>query len=179
MPRINILVEGADDVRFFERALVPVLRTRYRKVRLIPYASLKRVAVNRILAGLMRLGEDYLIVADIDAEPSVGAKKQTIRQRFAEADLSAIAIVVMEIESWYVAGAEAAFLQGCGLQVPPSTDDLTKERFNELIPERYRTRVEFMIALLDRYSVEVGAERNRSLRFFLKHYGPEALIRNK
>ena len=153
MAGLNVLVEGSDDVRFFERVLVPILKERYGSVRLVPYACLRRTAVDRLLRSFARLGEAYVIVADIDTEPS------------------AIAVVVMEIESWYLAGADNRFLARAGLVPPPSTDDLTKEAFNALIPRGYVSRIEFMLDLLDGYSVERGAARNRSLAFFLRRFG--------
>ncbi|NLX50084.1 MAG: DUF4276 family protein [Methanospirillum sp.] len=170
MKRLNVLVEGADDVRFFERVLVPFLAERYGVVRLVPYACLRRVAVDRLIRGFTRLGESYVIVADIDAEPSVMAKKRMILARFTEVRQTRIVVVIMEIESWYLAGADDGFLAGCGIGVPASTDDMTKEDFNSLIPRRYVSRVGFMLDLLDKYSLERGAERNRSLAYFIRRH---------
>jgi hypothetical protein len=171
MPRLNVLVEGSDDVRFFERVLVPVLHERWGSVRLVPYACLRRTAVDRLLRSFARLGEAYVIVADIDTEPSVRAKKRAIIARFTGADPSAVAVVVMEIESWYLAGADDGFLARAGLPPLSSTDEVTKEAFNALIPRRYLSRVGFMLDLLDGYSLERGGERNRSLAFFLRRFG--------
>jgi hypothetical protein len=171
MPRLNVLVEGSDDVRFFERVLVPALNERWGAVRLVPYACLRRTAVDRLLRSFARLGEAYVIVADIDTEPSVRAKKRALLARFADADPSAIAVVIMEIESWYLAGADDGFLARAGLSGLSSTDDVTKEAFNALIPRRYLSRVGFMLDLLDNYSLERGERRNRSLAFFLRRFG--------
>ncbi len=171
MPRLNVLVEGSDDVRFFERVLVPVLAKRYGSVRLVPYACLRHTAVDRLLRSFARLGEPYVIVADIDTEPSVRAKKRVVLGRFEEAESSAIAVVVMEIESWYLAGADDAILAGAGLSPLSSTDGITKEAFNAMIPRRYLSRVGFMLDLLEGYSLERGAGRNRSLAFFLHRFG--------
>ena len=179
MPRLNIFVEGSDDVRFFERTLTPALGARYDEVRLIPYASLRRIVVDRLIRGIERLGDEYVIVADIDAEPSVRAKKGVILRRFDRAEPGAIAVVVMEIESWYVAGADDGFLRECGLSPPGSTDLLTKEEFNALVPRRYISRVEFMLDLLESFSLERGGDRNRSLEFFLRRYAPEAATIHK
>ena len=170
MPRLNVLVEGSDDIRFFERVLVPLLKERYGAVRLVPYACLRRTAVDRLLRGFARLGEAYVIVADIDAEPSVRAKKRVVLNRFEEAEPAAIAVVVMEIESWYLAGADDGFLAASGLAPLSSTEDVTKEEFNALIPRGYISRVGFMLDLLDGYSLKRGAERNRSLAFFLSRF---------
>lgn len=170
MARLNILVEGSDDVRFFERVLIERLKNRYDDVRLVPYACLRRTAVDRLLRGFARLGEAYVIVADIDNEPSVRAKKRVILNRYEEAQPGAIAVVIMEIESWYLAGADNGFLSGFGIASFSSTEDLTKEGFNALIPRRYVSRVGFMLDLLDGYSLERGAERNRSLAFFLARF---------
>ncbi len=179
MVRMNIFVEGSDDLRFFERTLVPVLRNRYDEVRLIPYASLRRVVVDRLIRGIERMGGEYVIVADIDAEPSVRSKKNYILRRFEQAEPRAIAVVVMEIESWYVAGADDGFLLGCGVTPFGATDRLTKEEFDLLIPRRYISRVEFMLDLLEHYSLDRGVERNRSLGYFLHRYAPEAVTSHK
>ncbi|KAF5073226.1 hypothetical protein DSECCO2_193480 [anaerobic digester metagenome] len=179
MSRINIFVEGSDDVRFFQHTLVPVLRTHYDEIRLIPYASLRRVVVDRLIRGIERMGGEYVIVADIDAEPSVRSKKGVILRRYQRAEPGAIAVVVMEIESWYVAGADDDFLLGCGVTPFGATDRLTKEEFNTLIPRRYISRVEFMLDLLEQYSLDRGADRNQSLGFFLHRYAPEAVTIHK
>ncbi len=173
MARLNVLVEGSDDVRFFEHALVPRLSERWGEVRLIPYACLRRTAVDRLLLGFARLGEPYVIVADIDNEPSIRAKKRVILGRFEEADPATIAVVVIEIESWYLAGADDGFLKQEGLPTYSSTEEITKEAFNSLIPRRYLSRVGFMLDLLDGYSLERGAGRNRSLAFFLRRYAAD------
>ena len=170
MPRLNVLVEGADDVRFFEQVLVDRLEDRYDAVRLVPYACLRRTTVDRLLRTFSRLGEPYVIVADIDNEPSVRAKKRVVLNRFEEAEPAAIAVVIMEIESWYLAGADDGFLGSCGLLPLASTDNLTKEEFNALIPRRYISRIGFMLDLLADYSLERGAARNRSLGFFLSRF---------
>ena len=170
MPRLNVLIEGPDDVRFFERVLVERLKNRYDAVRLVPYACLRRTAVDRLLRGFARLGEAYVIVADIDNEPSVRAKKRVILNRYEEAAPAAIAVVIMEIESWYLAGADDGFLGEFGIASFSSTEELTKEGFTSLIPRRYVSRVGFMLDLLDGYSLERGAERNRSLAFFLAQF---------
>ena len=102
--RLFILVEGEDDVRFFGRIIKPLLITHYDTVEIIPYASIKRTKVDNFLKSIRLMNNDYIFVADIDAEQSVRAKKQVLYSHFSHIDGGSIIVVIKEIESWYYAG---------------------------------------------------------------------------
>jgi hypothetical protein len=57
-----------------------------------------------------------------------------------------------------------------GVPVLLSTDELTKENFNELIPALFDSRIDFMFEILKSFSPVTAAERNRSFKFFLTRY---------
>ncbi|MGB9878320.1 MAG: hypothetical protein ACPLPS_11195, partial [bacterium] len=63
-----------------------------------------------------------------------------------------ILIVVKEIESWYLAGLCDSNRKKLRIKHSPTTDDLTKEKFNALIPKKFVSRRSFMQALLDTFS---------------------------
>lgn len=170
MGRLFILVEGADDVRFFDRIIKPLLEPRYASVELIAFASLRRGMVSRFLRSLEKLDHDYILATDIDTEPSVKAKKQVIIERFPNLNPKKVIIVIKEIEGWYLAGIDGDMQQAFGLAPFHSTDNLTKEVFNSLIPGQFTSRIEFMVALLESFSISSAIAQNRSFGFFTRAY---------
>ncbi|OPX64916.1 MULTISPECIES: hypothetical protein [unclassified Methanoregula] len=168
--RLYILVEGEDDVRFFGRVMKPLFTSRYDSVELLPYASIKRVKVNNFLKSLSQMKTDYIFVADIDTERSVRDKKQILYHWYSNISGSNIVIVIMEIESWYYAGLPDDSLQRFGLPLMPSTDEMTKEDFNALIPPAFDSRIDFMFEILKSFSPSAAARHNRSFKYFFDHY---------
>jgi hypothetical protein len=168
--RLYILVEGEDDVRFFGRIMKPLFVSRYDSVEILPYACTKRVKVNSFLKGMAQMHNDYIFVADIDTERSVRDKKQILYSWYPDLSGAYIVVVIMEIESWYYAGLPEEALQRFGLPSLPSTDELTKEGFNALIPPSFDSRIDFMFEILKSFSPSTAARHNRSFRFFFDRY---------
>ena len=173
--RLFIMVEGQDDVRFFGRIIKPLLAPRYDSVEIIPYACTKRDKVNRFLQSVSQMKNDYIFVADIDFEKSVRDKKQILYYRFSNIDGKSIVIVIKEIESWYYAGISGDLARELGIADTASTDELTKEDFNRLIPRRFDSRIDFMFEILKSFSIETAARRNNSFDFFVSRYGLQQL----
>jgi hypothetical protein len=168
--RIFILVEGEDDVRFFGRIIKPLLINRYDAVEIIPYASIKRTKVDNFLKSIRLMNNDYIFVADIDAEQSVREKKQVLYSHFSHIDGGSIIVVIKEIESWYYAGLTPDSALSLGVPDLPLTDDLIKEDFNGLIPKKYDSRIDFMFEILKYFSIDTARKKNHSFRFFLERY---------
>jgi len=168
--RLYILVEGEDDVRFFGRVMKPVFAPRYDSVEIFPYASIKRIKVNNFLKSIALMHNDYIFVADIDTERSVRDKKQILFYWFSNIDGGNIVIVIREIESWYYAGLPDPVLQKLGLPLLASTDELTKEGFNDLIPQSFDSRIDFLFEILKSFSLTTAARHNSSFRFFSGKY---------
>jgi hypothetical protein len=168
--RLFILVEGGDDVRFFGRIVKPCFISEYDSVEIIPYACIKREKVNNFLKSVALMHNDYIFVSDIDFEHSVRDKKQILYHRFSQINGSSIVIVIREIESWYLAGLPSDAAAHMGITPYNSTDDLTKEDFNSMIPRRFDSRIDFMFEILKYFSPERAAEKNRSFHFFIHRY---------
>ncbi|MEN6443336.1 MAG: hypothetical protein WC391_01705 [Methanoregula sp.] len=168
--RLFILVEGGDDVRFFGRIIKPLFVARYDSVDIIPYACIKREKVNKFLKSVHQMHNDYIFVADIDQEHSVRDKKQILYCRFNHIDGGSIVIVIKEIESWYLAGLTGESSGALHIPAPASTDDITKEIFNDLIPGQFDSRIDFMFEILKNFSPGTAATKNRSFRFFIDRY---------
>ena len=168
--RLFILVEGEDDIRFFGRIIKPLLVSRYDSIEIIPYASIRRVKVNNFLKSIRQMKNDYIFVADIDTERSVRDKKQILYYHFNNIDGKSIIIVIREIESWYYAGLSRESALALGVSELASTDSLTKEDFNQLIPGKYNSRIDFMFEILKYFSLESARTKNTSFRFFVDRY---------
>lgn len=168
--RLFILVEGGDDVRFFGRIIKPLLVSRYDSVEIVPYASIKREKINRLLKSIRIMNNDYIFVSDIDTEHSVRDKKQILYHQFSEVDGRSIVVVITEIESWYLAGVPDNTARQLGLPPCTATDTITKEDFNRLIPASFESRIDFMFEILKFFSPADAAAKNRSFSFFVHHY---------
>jgi hypothetical protein len=168
--RLFILVEGEDDVRFFGRVIKPLLVPHYDDIEIIPYASIKRLKVNNFLKSMTQMRNEYVLVADIDTERSVRDKKQLLYHWYPDINGGNIIVVIREIESWYYAGLPDSSLQRFGLPVLATTDELTKEDFNALIPKSFDSRIDFMFEILKTFSPTIAVRRNRSFQFFFERY---------
>ncbi|MDI6720169.1 MAG: hypothetical protein QMD46_11220 [Methanomicrobiales archaeon] len=169
MPSILFFLEGNDDERFFARVIAPPLEDRNCTVRIWKYAREKRKRTIQLLKSVQGAGMAYVFVRDIDDAPSVRAKKEEMVRCFEVLTGEDIAVVVMEIESWYLAGANAAFLSRIGADGIWNTDHITKEQFNQLIP-RPMSRIVFMQEILKHFDVEVAKKRNASFRYFMHRW---------
>jgi hypothetical protein len=168
--RLFILVEGEDDIRFFGRIVKSLLVSRYDSVEIIPYASIRRAKVNNFLKSVRLMKNDYIFVADIDTERSVRDKKQILYYHFNNIEGKSIVVVIKEIESWYYAGLSRESTLVLGVPDLDSTDSLTKEDFNRLIPRRYDSRIDFMFETLKYFSLDSARMKNTSFRFFVDRY---------
>jgi hypothetical protein len=168
--RLFIFVEGNDDQRFFAKVIRPVLASRYASVEIVMYACMKREKTCRFIRSVLSMGHDFIMVADIDQEPDVWAKKEVIQHRFCAIERNHIVVIIMEIESWYMAGLDNRTAKSLGARPIRHTDHLTKELFNRRIPRRYHSRIAFMQDILENFSPETAMEKNRSFRYFARLY---------
>jgi hypothetical protein len=148
----------------------PLFVPRYDSVEILPYASIKRVKVSSFVKSIGQMKNDYILVADIDQEQSVRDKKQLLYHWYPDVSGSNIVVVIMEIESWYYAGLTDEALQKFGLPSLSSTDGLTKEGFNNLIPRSFDSRIDFMFEILKSFSPATAARHNTSFKFFFERY---------
>jgi hypothetical protein len=168
--RLFIFVEGGDDQRFFSRIVVPFLESRYASVEIITYACMKSVKVCRFITSITAMDHEFILCGDIDQERNVKAKKAVLRSRFCGLSDDRIVVIIQEIESWYLAGLDEVSQKRLALQPYRSTNHITKELFNRLIPRFYTSRIAFMAEILDHFSIEIARERNRSFNYFSAHF---------
>jgi hypothetical protein len=168
--RLFLFVEGNDDERFFSRIIVPLFKERYASVEIISYASMKSEKVCHFVRSIIDMGHDFLLFADIDEERTVREKKALVKGRFCTLTDDRIVIIIKEIESWYLAGLDEKTQKRLGIGPYRTTDHITKEIFNKMIPRSYNSRISFMIEVLSFYSTLEAQGRNRSISYFLTHF---------
>ena len=170
--RLFILVEGDDDERFIQRVVGPALAARYDSVEVWKYQNRKKEKTRAFLRSLACMRAHYFYLADINRSPCVTGRKSKLRKALRKSiDPGKAIIVIKEIESWYPAGLNDERMRSLLGKVVPTTDDLTKEQFNALIPRRFDSRVDFMMEVLKSFSPKVAARRNRSFPYFREKVG--------
>ena len=168
--RLFVFIEGDDDERLLGAVVKPRLERQYDSVTLWQYAGQKSEKVRAFLRSVKGMKADYLFLADINSHPCVTARRQSLGARFPELDAEKTVVVVMEIESWYMAGVEDKACERLGIRPMRNTDTLTKEGFNSLMPKRFESRVDFMVELLKFFSIKAAKGKNRSFRHFIERH---------
>ncbi|RMH82793.1 MAG: hypothetical protein D6681_17110 [Calditrichaeota bacterium] len=170
---LYILVEGPDDTRFFQRILIPqFLKQGYSYVKTVEYSSWNTQKLHNFIFSCHRMSADYIYVADNDGAPCVTFRKNKILARANKVDLSRIAIVVEEIESWYLAGLADERMTEFGFPRLATTDRISKEQFHRYLRDskRFTTRVECMLNILNVFSTEIARKRNTSFDYFMNKF---------
>ncbi len=170
---MTILIEGDDDVRFFnsilkeffERLYIIIL-FKYQQIKLEKRCDLIKTCQNR--------NQDYLYFRDIDNSPCVTKRKDEIEgefNRFNEnIDKNKIIIVIKIMEGWYLAGLTEAGKKKLRIKKDfSSTNAMKKSDFNELIPKGM-TRTEFLIEILENYDIRLARTKNASFHYFFTKF---------
>lgn len=144
---------------------------KYDRVVIRAYASMKRAKFSALLGAVRAMGADYLVIADNDHAPCVTFKKDLVCRGISGVQPQRIRVVVEEIESWYAAGVDREEMEKLETSFPANTDGLTKEEFNDLVPERFDSRIDFMMEILKVFSLDSARSRNASFDYFLHKEG--------
>ena len=166
--RLWVLLEGGYDERFFERVIRPIFEKTYDSVKPWQYAQKQTKKVKNFLKSITAMNSDYFFLRDINDFPCVTARMESIKDKYgARIDTNNIIIVVKEIESWYLAGLDDKARKELGIRTFGNTNNITKEKFNNLIPKRFDSRIDLMVEILKRFSVETAKQKNRSFNHFM------------
>lgn len=168
--QLFLFVEGDDDERFFKEIINPKFKEEYNSVTILKYANLKIDKVNKFIQSIKSMGAEYIFVSDINSSPCVTDKKQRIQSKFHNIDINKIMVIVREIESWYLAGLDKQNLDELKISFSGATNNINKEIFHKLIPNRFDSRVDFMIEILNRFSIETAKKNNNSFKYFLNKF---------
>ena len=162
-----VIVDGNDDERFFER-IKPLLEKKYDSVQIWKYAQEPLKRIKNFLKSIKAMNSDYFFFRDINNSPCVTAKKEKLKKEYKKTiDVDNIIILIKEIESWYLSGLDAKKSKELRIRTFRNTDNITKEKFNGLIPKKFDSRIDFMAEILKRFSVETAKRKNRSFDYFM------------
>lgn len=166
--RLWVLLEGNDDERFFEWVIRPIFEEMYDFVRSWQYAQKKTKEVKAFLRSIKSMDSDYFFWGDINSVPCVTVKRKRLIGRYGQIlDADNIIIIIREIESWYLAGLDGKICKELGIHAFQKTDSITKEEFDTRIPKKFESRIDFMIEILKRFSVDTAKQRNKSFVYFM------------
>lgn len=169
-----ILVEGNDDERFIEH-IKSELETKYDYVKVWQYAQATDKKTAEFLRTISTMeSAECIYLADINSAPCITSKRDSIKDKYGNRiELNRIVVSVREIESWYLAGLDDDSCQVLGIKSFRGTADITKEKFNSMMPERFDSRIDYMSELLKRFSFETAVAKNGSFDYFLRKTGCE------
>ena len=157
-------------MEFFNRIVKPLFAGKYDWIEVRRYAEEKKEYLIKYLRSVAGMGADYILVVDINSAPCITNKKQSVMETYKNVDEARIVVIIQEIESWYLAGLDDINANNLGLSSFNNTDNLTKEDFNRLRPQKFKSRVDFMQEILNRFSGENARQKNTSFDYFLKKH---------
>lgn len=175
MSSIYILLEGSDDERFFDNILADAFKEKYNKIKTYRYAQEKPQAVKDLIRLLNDTDHDYIMLADFDANDSCFENvKKRIKDKFQPVRDDRIAIVKLEIESWFLAGVDQKRCRELSITYHSNTESVSKEEFNALMrTAKFDSKADFMIALMKEFDVRVAKNQNRSFRHMWDKFVPD------
>jgi hypothetical protein len=166
--RIWVLVEGGKDSRFVRGVLRPILEGEYDFVETWEYAERAPERIMDFLRSMRAMKADYLFLGDINSSPCVTAKKEAIKNKYQQGvELAKTIVVLREIESWYLAGVDDKDCREFGIPIIRHTENVTKEQFENLVPARFGSVVDFMDEILNRFHIDAAKGRNRSFSYLM------------
>lgn len=168
---LYIFFEGPDDERFITKIIKPIYANSYNYIKLIPYSKEPAKFVNNFIKSIDAMpNTNYLFFADYDSYSCITSKKEFIKSVYTQINTDFIYIVMEEIESWYLAGLNEQNLRKLGINCVECTDTLTKEQFNLLKPRKFKSRLDFMIEILNIYCKDTAKSRNKSFKYFIDRF---------
>jgi len=173
-----VVLEGDDDLDFYQYVLEPLLRdkTYWDWIKPWRYAGETLEDRGNFINSVNAMEADYMILCDINTHPCKTSKKDRLKQHDFDGRIveDKIIVVIKEIESWYLAGLDNRSMSKVGIRKRDlrrlqTTDGITKEDFDDLIPHD-KTRKEFKLDILENYNVDVSKRKNESFRYFLNKW---------
>lgn len=166
---IYFFIEGPDDERFINTIIIPKIDKKFR-CSVYRYACITIQKRKAFLNSVKAMDfVDYFFLCDIKSSPCVTEKKESLKNIFQlRIDENKIVIVIKEIESWYLAGLNEQKSKELGIKYLRNTDDITKEYFNNIQPEKFDSRIDFMSEVLKRFSIETAKSKNSSFKYFME-----------
>ena len=167
--QIWFLVEGNDDERFVKSVLMPEFRRAYDHVQIWRYSQAKASKRANFLRSIQGMGADYILFCDLDEFPCVTSKKESMKSGLPALSDARIAVVVKEIESWYLAGLDESDFSALGIANASRPDEVVKEKFDVLVGGK-ANHTDMMVEILKRYDISQARRRSPSFGYFARKH---------
>jgi hypothetical protein len=170
MGLLYVFIEGNDDERFFETVIKPIFEKKYDSVIPWKYACEKNEKCVNFLRSIESMGADYIILTDNDGSPCVTDRKQNLQHDITNIKYEKVIVVIWEIESWYLAGLNDSSSKKLGIKSFTNTEHINKSAFNDLIPKKFESRIDFMIEVLKHFCADTAIMKNNSFKYFFEKF---------
>ncbi len=180
--QILIYVEGLDDKRFFDKIIKPKFEELgYDNVFVDDFGGDKYKGkckdIDEFIKDIKIINSkpgriyDYIFVVDLGQFPDVLSRKNSISSRIQHVENDDIELVIVEIESWYLAGLDRNSSKKHGLPNYKNTNKLTKQTFRDAIPRKFKKReIFFKSKILDDFNFENAIVKNDSFKQFYNKF---------
>ncbi len=166
-----VWVEGPDDERFFDATLRSFFEKNYSSVKVIKYASRPKNECQKLLSGIIDADNEYLFFADKDAANCITSKKEELVKNFSDLDMKKTFIIIIEIESWYLAGLGKKHSKYLKIPYMSDTNNITKEHFLKFLGQsKFSSRIDLQSEILKRYAIKIAIQKNASFDYFYNKF---------
>lgn len=171
LPDIYILVEGEYDEDFVRAIILPYFESRGKFVKIVKYRRKKEKEVRKLINFIYKQNKTCIFLADINNAPCVTFKIDwLLKEKKYTVKKEDITIVIKEIESWYFAGLSHNKREELGINDYIDVNSLTKEKLPELRPQDFDSDLDFMLSILENYSISNAVNENKSFAYFCNKY---------
>ncbi|MBB6401605.1 hypothetical protein HNP92_000910 [Methanococcus maripaludis] len=165
MCNLFILVENVDEQRFFESK--PIKNLFVNKYGTSPNVLLYGCDTPENTNKYVKICDDnswlYIVIRGNTSKFDISTCSRINTQK--------IETVILEIESWYIAGLNQNSCNDLGVKYVGNTDLLNKTIFNKITSsENADSNVPIMIKILEKYDVEHALHNNHSFKEFYEKY---------
>lgn len=162
---LYVFVEGLDDERFFAH----YFSVRNINIKIIKYRNMNRRELSNLLRSFKRNGRNkYVFVVDGD-HVSIEERIEKALKKYPDCSRERLIVSQEEIESWYLAGLNHEQSDRLKVKYIKNTDDLTKEKFESMVPSRLDC-IRFKIEILKVFDIDEAKNRNHSFCAFAEMY---------
>jgi len=165
-----LIVEGPRDEDFLNSVVKPRLKGNPLFVKVYKFSRNGERSITRFLAGLDPAKTDYLCFVDLDKSPCATAKKGNLLSSVPGLDPARVVVVKKVIEGWYLAGLDDRNCRRLGLRPFGGTENVSKDDFEKMMPNRFKSLVDFRNELLKCHSLPHARARNRSFDYLVRRF---------
>ncbi len=134
---------------------------------IVEYSSMKNKKLNNYIRSLKKQGVDYVFLFDTDRKDKDTKLKQKLKQ-YNQLQKEKCFAVVLEIESWFMAGCCDDILKK--YKIKPFNDTNNYDKEHMMNDFKTNKLISFYQEILERFSIENAVLRNKSFNEFYSKY---------